>query len=69
MIFVLAITHRNGIRLAEIGFLLLLFSGLWFAAAELPRFKIANTRRIVAGLALAAGGLLLLIATHWGHFA
>jgi hypothetical protein len=26
------------------------------------------TRRIVAGVALALGGLLLIIATHWGHF-
>jgi hypothetical protein len=43
MSFVLALTHQTGRRLAEIGFLLILFAG-------------------------AIGGLLLIIATHSGHF-
>jgi hypothetical protein len=30
--------------------------------------KASAARRIVAGVALALGGLLLIIATHWGHF-
>jgi len=34
----------------------------------MPRFKLAAARRIVVGLAFALGGLLLIIAIHWGHF-
>ncbi len=68
MSLVLGLAHRTGIRLAEVGFLLLLFAGVWLAAAQIPRFKFAAARMIVAGLALAFSGLLLIIATHWGHF-
>jgi len=55
---VLALTHQTGRRLAEIGFLFVLFAGVWLGTA----------RTIVAGIALAIGGLLLVVATHWGHF-
>jgi len=48
--------------------LLLLFAGVWLAAAQVPQFKFGITRTIVAGLALAISGVLLIIATHWGHF-
>jgi hypothetical protein len=68
MNFVLALTHQTGRRLAEIGFLLVLFAGIWLAAAQIPQFKFGTARTIVAGIALAVGGLLLIIATHWGHF-
>jgi hypothetical protein len=68
MNFVLALTHQTGRRLAEIGFLLVLFAGIWLAAAQIPRLKLGTARTIVAGIALAIGGLLLVIATHWGHF-
>jgi hypothetical protein len=61
-------THRAGIRLAEIGFLLLLFAGIWLTAAQIPAFRFAKARTIVAGIALAGSGVLLIIATHWGHF-
>ncbi len=37
-------------------------------AAELPRFQVCQGRKIVAGVALAIAGLLLIIATHLGHF-
>jgi hypothetical protein len=53
---------------AEIGFLLILFAGVWLAAAQIPKFKLATARTIVAGIALALAGVLLIIATHWGHF-
>jgi hypothetical protein len=62
------LTHHTGLRLAEVAFLLILVAGIWLAAAEMPQFKLATGRRIVAGLALAIAGLLLIIATHWGHF-
>jgi len=64
----LALAHHTGRRLAEIGFLLILFAGVWLAAAQIPRFKLATARTIVASIALALAGVLLIIATHWGHF-
>lgn len=66
---VLALTHHTGVRLAEVGFLLILFAGVWLVAAEIPRFKLSRARTIIAGAALAIAGLLLIIATHSGHFA
>ena len=65
---VLALSHHTGTRLAEVGFLLILFAGVWLVAAEIPRFGLAKARKIVAGVALAIAGLLLIIATHSGHF-
>lgn len=64
----LAITPHAGARLAEIGFLLIVFAGVWLAAAQIPRLKMGRMRMIVAGVALALAGVLLIIATHWGHF-
>jgi hypothetical protein len=63
-----AITPHTGARLAEIGFLLILFAGAWLAAAQMPQLRFAAGRTIVAGIALAAAGVLLIVATHWGHF-
>jgi hypothetical protein len=68
MNLVLALTRHTGNRLAEIGFLLFLIAGIWLVAAQIPVFKIPVARTIVAGAALAAGAVLLLIAVHWGHF-
>ena len=65
---VVALTHQASVTLAEVGFLLIVVAGLWLVAAEIPFFKIATARRIVAGIALAIAGVLLIIATHWGHF-
>ena len=62
-----ALSHHTGLRLAEVGFLLILFAGIWLAAAQVPKFKFATGRTIVAGVALALAGLLLIIAIHWGH--
>ena len=62
---VVALTHHTGPRLAEIGFLLILFAGIWLAAAQVPRFRFASGRTIVAGVALALAGVLFIIATHW----
>jgi hypothetical protein len=60
--------HHSGVVIAEVGFLLMMIAGIWFVASELPQFKMARTRKVVAGAALAVGGLLLIIAVHWGHF-
>ncbi len=64
----LALAEHTGARLAEIGFLLILFAGLWLAAAQIPALKFGTARTIVAGIARALAGVLLIIATHWGHF-
>ena len=64
----LAFAHHTGTRMAEVAFLLLLFAGVWLTAAQIPSLRLATARTIVAGMALAISGVLLIIATHWGHF-
>jgi hypothetical protein len=64
----LAFAHHTGIRVAEVGFLLVLFAGVWLAAAQIPQFKFRTARTVVAGVALALGAALLIVATRWGHF-
>ena len=59
---------HTGTRLAEIGFVLVGFAGVWLVAAEVPRLRIVKGRTVVAGIALAAAAVLLIVATHWGHF-
>ena len=44
------------------------FRGVWLVAAQIPAFRIPTERTIVAGAALAVAGVLLIVATHWGHF-
>jgi len=65
---VLALSHQTGVTLAEVGFLLILFAGAWLVAAQIPAFKMPTARTIVAGIALVLAGVLLIVATHWGHF-
>jgi len=65
---VLALTHQTGVRLAEVGFLLILIAGVWLVAAEIPSFGFAKARTMVAGVLLALSGLLLIIATRGGGF-
>lgn len=63
----LAISRHTGIRLAELGFLLAAIAGALFLLGAVVPFG----RRIgtgIGGLALAAGGVLLIVATHWGHY-
>jgi hypothetical protein len=64
----LTISYHSSVRLAEVGFLLIVFAGVWLVAAEIPALKLERVRTIVAGTALAAAGVLLIIATHWGTF-
>jgi hypothetical protein len=64
-----ALSPNTTKTLAEVGFLLIVISGVWFVASEvLPSLKLAKLRRIVAGSALGVAGILLIIATHWGQF-
>jgi hypothetical protein len=74
----IAFSHTSGVRVAEVAFLLFLIAGIWIASASLTKVDKTHTwhgvvlasgrfRMIVAGGMLACGGLLLIIATHWGH--
>jgi hypothetical protein len=65
---VVAITPATGIKLAEVGFLLIVIAGIWLVSAEVLALRAQRYRTIVSGAALAAGGVLLIVATHWGHF-
>ena len=58
---------QTSIRIAEVGFALAAIAGgLVFLAAMLP----AQRKPLAAagGLALAAGAVLVIIATHWGVY-
>ena len=61
-------SQHTGKILAEVGFLLLVSGGFWLAAAQIAFFKMATGRTIVAGIAFATSGVLLIVATLWGHF-
>lgn len=75
----LAFAHSSGVRVAEVAFLLFLIAGIWIVSASLTTIQKTHTwrrfvvlassrfRMVVAGLLLASGGLLLIIATRWGH--
>ncbi len=65
---VFALSRQTGVTLAEVGFLLIVFAGVWLVAAQIPAFKMPRARTIVAGIALALSGVFLIVATHWGHF-
>ena len=66
-LLVITIARHTGIRLAELGFLLAAIAGaMLLLGAIVPFGRRAGTG--IAGLALAAGGVLLIVATHWGHF-
>jgi hypothetical protein len=61
-------SDQTGKVLAEVGFLLIAIAGVWLVAAEVPAFRLETMRTIVAGIALAVGGALLIVATRWGNF-
>lgn len=62
-----ALARHTGIRLAELGFLLAAIAGgLLLIVAIVPVAR--RVGAAFAGIALAAGGVLLIVATHWGHF-
>ncbi len=65
----LAMSVHSGIRFAEVGFLLMLIAGVWLAAdSVLPRLRLPGSRTAVAGVLIAVGAVLVIIAIHWGHF-
>jgi hypothetical protein len=64
----LTIAHGTSIRLAEVAALLILIAGIWMVASELLGERWQKFRLVVSGVALAAAGVLLIIALHWGSF-
>ena len=65
---VLALSREDGARVAEVGFLLILIAGVWLVASQIPRLGFEHARIVVSGVLLAAAGVLLIVAVHWGHF-
>ena len=74
----IAFSHSGGVRVAEVGFLLLFIAGVWIASASLSKVERTHTwhgivlgsrrlRMTIAGGMIACAGVLLIIATHWGH--
>ncbi len=71
----LAFSHSASVTVAEVSFLLLLIAGIWIAVAwlmedrggETRSWNLQKVRMVVAGVLIAGAGLLLIIATHWGH--
>ena len=61
-----AISAHSSIRLTEVGFLLLAIAGVWVVFAELQPNKWTRFRFTVAGVLIAAGAALNIIAVHWG---
>jgi hypothetical protein len=64
----LALTHHNGIRIAELGFAVVAVGGLVLAFGALSPRTGARGAAALGGLAIAAGAVLLIVAAHWGHF-
>lgn len=62
-----ALSHHAVVVLAEVAALMILIAGVWMAVAWIQQFKLQRFRMIVAGMLLAAAGLLLVIGLHWGQ--
>ncbi|HEY2326706.1 MAG TPA: hypothetical protein VGH52_04390 [Gaiellaceae bacterium] len=62
----LAITAHNGGRIAELAFLLIAIAGASMFLVHVP--MIGRAKNSFAGFCLGAAGVLLIVATHWGHF-
>ena len=63
----LAITQHNGARIAEVGFLLMAIAGAAIALGSVTPFG-RRGGGFLGGVALAVGGVLLIVAAHWGHY-
>ena len=63
----LVIKTHTGIRIAEVGEALGVIGSVALLAGAMTPFG-RRAGMAIGGLALAAGFVLLLIATRWGHF-
>ena len=63
----LGLTAHNGLRIAELGFVLAALAGATlFLGAVTPFGRRAGN--LFGGLLLAGAAVLLIVAAHWGHF-
>ena len=60
----LAFTRQTGLRIAEIGLALTAVAGAALVLGAITTFG-SKRGNAVAGLALAAGSVLLIVAFHW----
>jgi hypothetical protein len=79
MSLVVGFAHSAAVKVTDVAFLLFAIAGIWIAVAALIPvekthlgcgFIVVGSSRfrvIVAGILLAAGGVLLIVATRWGH--
>ncbi|HUY58654.1 MAG TPA: hypothetical protein VMV16_10490 [Solirubrobacteraceae bacterium] len=63
---IFAFTRHTGVRVAEIGFAFVAIAGALLAVAPVTRFGRRGT--IAAGVALAGGAVIVIIAIRWGSF-
>jgi hypothetical protein len=63
----LVIKAHTGIRIAEVGELLGALGGLALLLGGMTPFG-KRAGQTLGGLGLAAGFVLLIVATRWGHF-
>jgi hypothetical protein len=63
---IFAFTRHTGVRVAEIGFALLAIAGALLALAQVTRFGRPGTA--AAGVVLAAGAVIVIVAIRWGSF-
>jgi uncharacterized YccA/Bax inhibitor family protein len=61
------IKAHTGIRLAELGFLVGAIGGVLLMLGGMTSFG-RRAGITFGGLSLAVGFVLLIVATHWGHF-
>jgi hypothetical protein len=63
----LVIKQHTGIRLAEVGEALLAAAGILLLLGGMTSFG-RRAGQTFGGICLAIAGVLLVIATRWGHF-
>lgn len=63
---IFAFTRHTGVRVAEVGFAVLLLAGVLLAVAPVTRF--GRSGAVAGGIAVAVGSALVIIAIRWGSF-
>lgn len=63
---IFAFTRHTGVRVAEIGFVLIAIAGAVLALTPVTRF--GKSGATAGGVALAAGAAIVIVAIRWGSF-
>lgn len=63
---IFAFTRHTGVRIAEIGFVLVAIAGALLAVA--PVSRLGRPGAVAGGVALAAGAVIVIVAIRWGSF-